>query len=131
MHYLFFKLKSFLSKIQSELFDDDDNCCEDLEFSGDLVVTGKGKIKIELNSLSDYKNYSAKRRNSLKKKLDCEPEQVSVRFVHDDGPVPCNPIHYDELWWHVKRDYYGGGWQLMIHWKVTDARTIKWEVKYC
>ncbi len=130
MSYLFYKLKSFLAKLQSELFDDDDNCCDDLEFSGELVVTGKGKIKIELNSLSDHKKHSPKKRHALKKKFECCPDQVSVRFVNDSHHVPCNPVHYDELWWHVKQDY-GGNWFLMIHWKVTDARTIKWEVNYC
>jgi hypothetical protein len=130
MRHLFFKLRSFLAKIQSELFDDDDNCCDELDFFGELVVTGKGKIKIELNSLSDYKHLSSRKRNALKKRLDCCPTHVSVKFVNDAHHVPCNPIHHDELWWHVKKDW-ANNWVLTIHWKVTDARTIRWDVTYC
>lgn len=91
--------------------------------SGELDVTGKDKVEINLGARS--------------------PCRVIVKFKGGHHHVPCNPKHRDELKWEVKNKHYHhphdfrhdhchheDKYMLMISWDVTNVRTIEWVVYY-
>lgn len=78
--------------------------------SGELIVSGKDKIKIDLHG---------------------RPREVKARFTDDDCVVPCNPHHYDFLEYEVHTSNHNHhGFVLVISWEVSGVREIKWTVYY-
>jgi hypothetical protein len=91
--------------------------------SGELVVTGKDKVEIDLGHR--------------------HPKSVIVKFSDDCVIVPCNPRHHDELRWDVKNRHHKhphdarhdhckhrDEYILTIKWHVTGVRTIEWVAYY-
>lgn len=77
--------------------------------AGELVVTGEDKVEIPL--LHNNK-----------------PKRVIVKFKDHCVIVPCSPSHYDELDWEIKHDHDKNSYILVILWKVSGVRIIKWSV---
>lgn len=80
--------------------------------SGDLFVTGQGKVEIRL--LDRHR----------------PPEEIFVflKEHHHHHHVPCNPHTLEEVECelHFKEHHY----VLVIKWHVTDVREIVWAVRY-
>jgi hypothetical protein len=78
--------------------------------SGELIVTGRDKIKIPLSGF---------------------PQKVSVHFVDEGLIIPCNPHHRDMVSYDVHHAHdHHGKFTLLISWEVTGVREIKWTVWY-
>jgi hypothetical protein len=86
----------------------------DVMQSGELVVTGKDKVELQLGHR--------------------HPDSVSVKFKGGHAHVPCNPKHHDELRWEIKthhsHEHHHTEYVLVISWYVTDVRTIEWVAYY-
>jgi len=87
--------------------------------SGELLVTGKDSVDIELHD---------------------HPDHVDVEFIDDVVVVPCDHHHQDHLEWEVRRVHHVARasvkhhrkhhYVLTIKWHVTGIRKIKWTVAY-
>jgi hypothetical protein len=87
--------------------------------SGELLVTGKDSVDIELRD---------------------HPDEVEVKFIDDIVIVPCDHHHHDNLQWEVRRLHRTGRqvtkhhrkhfYVLTITWQVTGVRKICWEACY-
>lgn len=77
---------------------------------GELIVSGKDKIKIDLHGF---------------------PREVKVEFSDQCVIVPCNPHHHDFVEFEVHSSQSNrGGFVLVISWDVTGVREIKWAAYY-
>ena len=78
--------------------------------SGELVVTGKGEVRIPLHKL---------------------PSDVHAHFKHELEVAPCNPHHVDTLEYDVHISFTTlGGFVLLISWSVSSVREVVWRVSY-
>ena len=88
---------------------------EDTMQSGELIVVGENEVEIELHK-------------------GRRPDKTLVEFIDEPCWVPCNPETSDLLEWRVivkkknflhKKKYF-----LVISWRVTGMRHIKFEVSF-
>ncbi len=78
--------------------------------SGELIVTGKDYITIDLRGL---------------------PAKAHAHFIHELQITPCNPHHRDELEWEVHNSNTDhSSFVLVISWSVTGVREVRWSVEY-
>jgi hypothetical protein len=75
---------------------------------GDITVSGKSEIGIQLPPY-------------------VKPDMVLVEFCENGGYASCNPVS-DRLTWDIRVTHHH--YLLTIRWNVSDARQIKWEIKY-
>jgi hypothetical protein len=74
--------------------------------SGELLVTGKDEIVLELD------------------KCPCD---IRLFFKDDCVMTPCSPKQMDSFNWELCND---GCWCLKISWEVSGARVLVWNVCY-
>jgi len=95
---------------------------------GELVVTGKDKVEIELGERC--------------------PREIIIMFIDEAVCIPCNPKHHDHVKHGVKEHYphthshsdhrhhhhdarkHHNKYILEIEWHVSGVRVIEWTVKY-
>lgn len=88
---------------------------------GELVVTGQGKVEVELGHH--------------------HPKTILVEFVNDTVLVPCNPHHRHHLKWELINKHqshhhdirhehcnHDDEYILIIHWEVAGYRVIEWKI---
>jgi hypothetical protein len=77
---------------------------------GELQVSGKDKIKIDLHGF---------------------PREVKVEFAGEDFVIPCNPHHHDFVEFEVHAsNHTKHGFILIISWDVAGVRQVNWSVHY-
>lgn len=79
--------------------------------SGELVVVGTNSLSIPLERM---------------------PAEVKVHFKDNLELVPCNPHHADTLEYAVHTIFNSHRYKyaLIISWKVSGVREIKWKASY-
>jgi hypothetical protein len=97
--------------------------CGEVMYTGELVVTGQGKIEIDLGRHA--------------------PKKVKIKFKDECQIIPCNPHHYDELRGKIKNHHHPhrhdrrhdhcnhhDRYVLTIQWHVSNVRIIEWIAYY-
>lgn len=100
---LFFYKISLLVNVVFDLFSYREDCKGESMQSGELIVTGENKVKINLKSY---------------------PSLLNVKFANNCVIVPCNSSNFDELEYEVVS--HNHHFILVIKWKVTGIRNIVW-----